>query len=70
MASVTRIGSLNKQKKTIYFPYVTENLYVYWCQTRFPYHVMFVSSYSKMTGVTGEAGTAQPSGAPEFTPGF
>ena len=27
MASGTRIGSLNKQRKTIYFPYVTENLY-------------------------------------------
>jgi hypothetical protein len=27
MASGTRIGSLNKQRKTIYFPYATENLY-------------------------------------------
>ena len=31
---------------------------------------MFVSSYSNMTGVTSEAGTAHPSGEPEFTPGF
>ena len=30
---------------------------------------MFVSSYSSnMTGVTSEAGTAHPSGEPEFTP--
>ena len=34
---------------------------LYWCQTQFPYHVMFVSSDSNITGVTSEAGTANPS---------
>jgi hypothetical protein len=40
---------------------------LYWCQTQFPYHVMFVSFDSNMTGVTSEAGTANPSRVP---PGF
>jgi hypothetical protein len=32
--------------------------------------MMFVSFNSNMTGVTSEAGTAHPSGTPEFTLGF
>jgi hypothetical protein len=43
---------------------------VYWCPTRFPYQIMFVSFNSNTTGVTSGAGTANPSGAPEFISGF
>jgi len=45
-------------------------IYVYWCPTRFPYPMMFVSSNSNMTGITCGAGTANPFGSPEFTPGL
>jgi len=41
---------------------------IYWCPTRFPCQMMFMSFNSNMTGVTYGAGTANPSGAPEFTP--
>jgi type III secretory pathway component EscS len=41
-------------------------IYVHWCPTRFPYQMMFVSFNSNRTGVTCGAGTANPSGAPEF----
>ena len=37
---------------------------------RCPYHMMFVSFENKTTGVTCGAGTANPSGASEFNPGF
>ena len=42
----------------------------YWGPTRFPYQMIFVLFISNTTGVTSEAGTTNPSGAPEFTPGF
>ena len=45
-------------------------IYEYWCPTRFPYQMMFVSYSSNTTGVTCGAGTANPYGVPEFTPGF
>ena len=44
--------------------------YVYWCPTRFPYQLMFMSLNSNMRGVTCGAGTANPFGELEFTPGF
>jgi hypothetical protein len=46
-------------------------LLVYWCQTRFPYQMLFVSLESNTAEVTCGAGTASyPSGVPEFTPVF
>jgi len=45
-------------------------IYIYWRPTRFPFQVMFESSNSNTMGVTCGAGTANPSGAPAFTPGF
>ena len=45
-------------------------IYVYWCPTRFIYQMLFVSFNSNTTVVTRGAGTADPSGAPEFTPSF
>ena len=45
-------------------------IYVYWCPTRFLYQMMFVTFNSNTTGVTCGAGTAYPSGTPEFTPEF
>ena len=44
--------------------------YVYWCATRFPCQLMFVAFDSKTTGATSGTWIANPSGAPEFTPGF
>jgi len=44
-------------------------IYVYWCTTRFPYQLMFVS-YSNTTGVTSGIESVKPSGASEFTSGF
>jgi hypothetical protein len=40
------------------------------CPTRFLYPMMFVTFNSNTTGVTCGAGTAYPSGTPEFTPDF
>ena len=41
-------------------------IYMYWwCQTRFPYQMMF---NSKTTGISCGAKTADPSGAHDFTP--
>jgi len=45
-------------------------IFIYWCPTRSPYQMMLVSFNSNTTGVTCGAGTAHPSGAPEFTTGF
>ena len=45
-------------------------IYVYWCSTRFPYQMMFVSFNSNTPGATSGTGTTYPSGAPELTPGF
>jgi hypothetical protein len=45
-------------------------IYAYWCSTRFPYQMMLVSFNINMMVVTYGAGTAGPSGAPAFTPGF
>ena len=42
-------------------------IYTYWCPTRFPYQMIFVSSNSHTTGVTCGAGPANPSGAPGRT---
>jgi hypothetical protein len=42
-------------------------IYVYWCPTRFPCKMMFVSFNSNTTGFTCWAGTANTSGAHEFT---
>ena len=39
---------------------------LYWCPTRFPCHLMFVSYNCNMTGATNGAGTAYPAGAPMF----
>jgi hypothetical protein len=40
------------------------------CPTRFAYQMMFVSLSSNTPGITCGAGTANPSGAREFTTGF
>ena len=42
-------------------------IYCYCCPKRFPYQMMFVSFKCSMTGTIIGAGTAYPSGAPEFT---
>ena len=42
-------------------------IYVYLCPTQLQYHMMFVSFKSNTMGVTCWTGTANPSGAPEFT---
>jgi len=41
-------------------------IYIYWCPTRFPCQMMLVSFNSNTTGVTNGAGTANPTGAPDF----
>ena len=41
-------------------------IYVYWCLTRFTYHMTFLSFNSNTAGVTSGAGTVGPSGAAEF----
>ena len=38
--------------------------------TRFLYQMIFMSFNSNTTGVTSEAGTANTSGGPEYTPSF
>ena len=43
-------------------------IYVYLCQTQFPFHMMFVSFNSKMMGTTRGAEIAPPHGSPELTP--
>jgi len=45
-------------------------IHAYWCPARFPYQMMNVSFNSSMMGVTCATGTTNPSGVPEFTPGF
>jgi len=45
-------------------------IYVYQCQTGFPYQMMFVSFNNNTTGATCGTGTTYHSGAPEFTPSF
>ena len=45
-------------------------IHVYWCRTRFPCQMLFVSFKSNTTGVTSGAGIANPSGELEFTPAF
>ena len=45
-------------------------IYAYWCATRFPCQVMFVSFNSNTTGVTSGAGTANLYGSPGLTAGF
>jgi hypothetical protein len=45
-------------------------VYVYWCPTRFPYQMMFVSFSRNKTGVTSGAVTTYFSEVPEFTLGF
>ena len=47
----------------LYFLYL---FYAYWCLTRFPYQMIFVSLNSNTTGVTSGAGITNPSGAPQF----
>jgi hypothetical protein len=42
-------------------------IYAYWCPTRFPHHMMFVSHNSTMMGATSGEGTVHPSGEPDFT---
>jgi hypothetical protein len=45
-------------------------IYVSWCPTRLPYHMMFVSVNSNTTGATCGAWTANPCEAHELTPAF
>jgi hypothetical protein len=47
-------------------PYQLYILCIYWCATRFPYHIMFVSFDSNTTGVTNGAGTTNFSEPLEF----
>ena len=44
--------------------------YECWLSTRFTCQMIFLSLISCTTGATSEAGTAYPSGAPEFIPVF
>jgi hypothetical protein len=44
--------------------------YAYWCPTRFPYQMVFVSLNSNTTGVTFETETVNPVGTPEFIASF
>jgi len=39
-------------------------IYVYWCPTRFRYHLIFISFKSNMTGTTSGEGIAYSSGVP------
>ena len=61
----------NKEIKTVVrgscFINVISINYVYWCTTRFQYHMTFVSFRSSTTGVTSGAGTVYRSGASAFT---
>jgi len=41
-------------------------IYVYWCPTPFPYHIMFVSFNSNTTGATSGARTTYPYVASDF----
>ena len=41
-------------------------IYVYWCPTRFTFHIMFVSFSSNMTGTTSGSGTSYLSRETEF----
>ena len=43
---------------------------MYRCPIRFPYQIMFVLFRNYLTSVACEAGKANPSGAPAFTPVF
>jgi hypothetical protein len=43
-------------------------IYVCWCPTRFPYHILFVSFNSNTTGATCGTGTVNPCEEHEFTP--
>ena len=45
-------------------------IYAYWCATRFPFQMVFVSLSNIMKGFTYGAGTANPSGALELNPPF
>jgi hypothetical protein len=45
-----------------------ELIYVYRCQARLPYQMMFVPSISNTMSVTSGAGDDNPSGAPWLTP--
>ena len=48
--------------------YICGCIYVYWCPTRFPCQMMFVSFNSNTTGVTSETGTADPFRSPWLHP--
>ena len=50
--------------------YVIVFIYIYWCPTRFPYQMIFVSFNTKMTGVTSGAETVDPSGTPKLSTDF
>jgi len=45
-------------------------IHVYWCPTRTPYHMIFLSFNSNTTDATSGAGTANASGTPGSTPSF
>ena len=45
-------------------------IYIYWCLTRYPYQVIIASVNRNTTGVTSGGKSANPSGAPDSTPGF
>ena len=44
--------------------------YIYWFPTLFPCQMLFMSFNNNTTGATCGAGTTNPSGTPEFNPGF
>jgi hypothetical protein len=44
-------------------------IFVYWCLTRFPYQMIFMSFNSNTTSATGVVGAVCPSEAHEFNPG-
>ena len=66
----SKLAQLNLLCRGSCFIYGCGFIYVYWCPARLPFQMMFVSFNSNTTGVTSRAGTANPSGTPQFTPRF
>ena len=49
-----------------YFTMLFEFMYIHWCPTRFPYHMMFVSFFSNTAGASRRAGAVYAFWVPPF----
>ena len=49
-----------------YFTMLFEFMYIHWCPTRFPYHMMFVSFFSNTAGASRRAGVVYAFWVPPF----